>query len=237
MDRSVFKQWNSCSNHGIHLLFAYALYINILDRPLLFYMHYETLRSCPRISILSRPLLMLMSMSTSRFFMAWCHCLWCTEITMVTWFWNFLCPCGLGPWRHRAFGLSIHVYMRTSVCRPVLRFLSKAESQELLMVASWYFIWGCISMRPAGIYKSHDLMTYISWSTDFGQIIKVKIFVHGKMLSSTNASTVASCYLVWGCTYMRLARIYNSHDLMTYISQSANFRLWPIFYGEDFCHR
>ena len=23
-------------------------------------------------------------------------------------------------------------------------------------------------MRPTGIYKSHDLMTYISWSTDFG---------------------------------------------------------------------
>ena len=24
-------------------------------------------------------------------------------------------------------------------------------------------------MRPAGIYKSHDLMTYISQSTEFGQ--------------------------------------------------------------------
>ena len=23
-------------------------------------------------------------------------------------------------------------------------------------------------MRPAGICKSHDLLTYISWSTDFG---------------------------------------------------------------------
>ena len=61
---------------------------------------------------------------------------------------------------------------------------------SILMVASWYFIWGCISTRPAGIYKSHDLMTYISRSTDFGlgQIIKVKIFVQGKMLSSTNDS-------------------------------------------------
>ena len=36
-------------------------------------------------------------------------------------------------------------------------------------------------MRQAGIYKSHDLMTYISRSSDFGQIIKVKI------LSSANA--------------------------------------------------
>ena len=49
-----------------------------------------------------------------------------------------------------------------------LRFLAKVESQDLLMVANWYFIWGCISMRPAEIYKSHDLLTYISRSTDFG---------------------------------------------------------------------
>ena len=70
---------------------------------------------------------------------------------------------------HSGFGLSIRAYMCMSV-RPKtwLRFLSKVESQDLLMVASWYFIWGCISMRPTGIYKSHDLMTYISRSTDFG---------------------------------------------------------------------
>ena len=45
-------------------------------------------------------------------------------------------------------------------------------------------------MRPAGIYKSHDLMTYISRSmtSDFGQIIKVKFFVQGRILSSTNGS-------------------------------------------------
>ena len=43
-------------------------------------------------------------------------------------------------------------------------------------------------MRSAGVYKSHDLMTYISWSTGFGQIIKVKIFVRGRILSSTNGS-------------------------------------------------
>ena len=36
-------------------------------------------------------------------------------------------------------------------------------------------------MRPAGIHKSHDLMTYISRSTDFGQITKVKIFVQGRI--------------------------------------------------------
>ena len=30
---------------------------------------------------------------------------------------------------------------------------------------------------------------------------------------------------------MRPAGIYKTHDLMTYISQSANFRLWPIFHA------
>ena len=56
-----------------------------------------------------------------------------------------------------------------------LRFLSKVVSQDLLMVASWYFIWGSISMRPAGIYKSHDLLIYISWSADF----RIWLIFHG----------------------------------------------------------
>ena len=37
------------------------------------------------------------------------------------------------------------------------RFLSQVESQDLLMVASCCFTWGCISIRPAGIYKPLDL--------------------------------------------------------------------------------
>ena len=45
-------------------------------------------------------------------------------------------------------------------------------------------------MRPAGIYESHDLMTYISQSTDFdfGQFIKVKIFVQGRISRPINGS-------------------------------------------------
>ena len=51
-------------------------------------------------------------------------------------------------------------------------------------------------MRPEVIYKSHNLMTYISQSaniygpltSDFGQIIKVKIFVQGRILNFTNVS-------------------------------------------------
>ena len=45
-------------------------------------------------------------------------------------------------------------------------------------------------MRPAKVYKSHDLMTYISGplTSDFGHIIKVKIFAQGRILSSTDGS-------------------------------------------------
>ena len=67
-------------------------------------------------------------------------------------------------------------------------------------------------------------------TSDFGQIIKVNIFVQGTILSSANGSKLIF--------HMRMYRsetsgnIYKSHDdLMTYISWSANFRLWPIFYG------
>ena len=44
-------------------------------------------------------------------------------------------------------------------------------------------------MRPAGIYKSHGLMSFISWSTDFGlgQIIKVNIFVHARISRPINS--------------------------------------------------
>ena len=61
-------------------------------------------------------------------------------------------------------------WLRTWARLSVLRFLSKVESQDLLMVAGWYFIWGCISMRPAGIYKSHDLLTFFSQSADFSRL-------------------------------------------------------------------
>ena len=43
-------------------------------------------------------------------------------------------------------------------------------------------------MRLAGIYKSYDLMAYISRSTDFK--LKVKIFVQGRILSSTDGSNL-----------------------------------------------
>ena len=43
-------------------------------------------------------------------------------------------------------------------------------------------------MRPTGIYKNHDLMTYGPLHLDFGQIIKVKIFVKGGISRPINGS-------------------------------------------------
>ena len=46
-------------------------------------------------------------------------------------------------------------------------------------------------MRPAGIYKSHDLLTYILQSADFRHwliLFMVKNFVIGRFLSSTDGS-------------------------------------------------
>ena len=45
-------------------------------------------------------------------------------------------------------------------------------------------------MRPAGIYKSHDLLTYISRSADFrlSRFSMVIIFVIGRFLCCTDGS-------------------------------------------------
>ena len=43
------------------------------------------------------------------------------------------------PWHHDPY-FTVHLLLTR------LRFLSKVESQDLLMVASWYFLWGCISL-------------------------------------------------------------------------------------------
>ena len=78
-------------------------------------------------------------------------------------------------------------------------------------------------MRPAGIYKSHELMIYISRSADFGHIIKVKIFVLCRIPRPINGSK-----LIY---HIRIYLYETSHDLLTYISRSAEFRLWPIYHG------
>ena len=60
-------------------------------------------------------------------------------------------------------------------------------------------------MRPAGIYESHDLMTYISGplTSDFGQIIKVKIFVQGRFSRPINGSKLILHMRVYLCEVSR----------------------------------
>ena len=126
---------------------------------------------------------------------------------------DFYASMALAPWGHRAFGLSVHAYVRLLTR---LRFLSKVESQDLLMVASRYFIWACISLRPAGIYKSHDIMTYISGcplTSDFGQIIKVRIFVQDRILTSTNGSKLIFHIRMYLCETIRYIQEPWPHDL------------------------
>ena len=43
-------------------------------------------------------------------------------------------------------------------------------------------------MRPAGIYKSHDLMTRGLLTSDFGQFSMLKIFIIGRFFSSADGS-------------------------------------------------
>ena len=79
-------------------------------------------------------------------------------------------------------------------------------------------------MGPAGIYiKSNDIIV-----NDFGQFINVNFFLTGRFLRSTDSYHVTST---------RSAGIYKQHDIMTYISRSADFRHWPIYLGQEFCHR
>ena len=66
------------------------------------------------------------------------------------------------PWPHDLY-FTVH-WLQTLARLSGLRFLSTVV---LLMVASWYFILECTSTRPAGIYKTHGLMTYISRSAYF----------------------------------------------------------------------
>ena len=60
-------------------------------------------------------------------------------------------------------------------------------------------------MRPAGTYKSHDLMTYISGplTSDFGQIIKVEIFVQGRFSRPFNGSKLILHMRVYLCEVSR----------------------------------
>ena len=54
-------------------------------------------------------------------------------------------------------------------------------------------------MRPAGIYKSHDLLTYFSWSADFSRFCMVTIFVIGRFFNSTDGNKLILYYKLYLC--------------------------------------
>ena len=102
------------------------------------------------------------------------------------------------------------------------------ESQDLLMVANWHFIWGCISMRPAGIYKSHDLLAYISWSTDIGLWTDYQVKdCCPKWLSYIYKSWPPDLYFMvhWLRTLARLSRL-------RFLSTVESQHLLKLFYNE-----
>ena len=71
--------------------------------------------------------------------------------------------------------------------------------------------------------KFYGLLT-----SDFRQIIKAKVFVQGRILSSINSSKLIfhKRMYVYETTGM-----YKSHDLMTYILRSADFGRRPDYQG------
>ena len=86
------------------------------------------------------------------------------------------------PWPHDLYFMVHWLWTLARLSR--LGFLSKVESQDLLTVASWYFVWICISMRPAGIYEPWppDLYFTVCWFSI------VNIIVIDRGLSSTDGS-------------------------------------------------
>ena len=98
------------------------------------------------------------------------------------------------PWPHDLYFMVYWIQTLARLSR--LRFLSKEESQDLLMVASWYFMWGCISMSPAGIYKSHELLTYIYRLLTL-DLARLRLRFLSKV-ESRDLLMVGSWYFIWG---------------------------------------
>ena len=82
------------------------------------------------------------------------------------------------------------------------------------MIASWYFIWGCISVRPAGIYKSHDLYFTDHWLRTLARWSRLRFL---SKLESQDLLMVASWYFIWLSLW----------DMQEYTRALAS---WPIFH-------
>ena len=140
----------------------------------------------------------------------------------------FLCPHGLD---HRAFRLScIWLYIRPSVDQVNIfvqgRISRPINGSKLIFHMRMYLLWNQQDYTRAmtSWHIFHDPLT-----SDFGQIIKVKIFVQGRSSSSTSGSKLI--FHNMRMYFYETSRNLQEPCLMTCISQSAEFRLWSIFHG------
>ena len=115
-------------------------------------------------------------------------------------------------------------WLRTLARLSRLRCLAKVESQDIFMVASWYY-------EDVSLWDQQEYTRALtSWpifhgplTSYFCQIVKIKMFGQGRISRHIYGSRL----ILWGCISMSPAGIYKSLDLLTYISRSTNFRLWP----------
>ena len=132
---------------------------------------------------------------------------------------------------HRAFGLSVRVYIRTSVDQVKIyvqgRILKPIYGSKLIFHKSMYLY---ETNRNIQEPWPHDLYFMVHWLRTSARLSRLR-FCPRWILSSTNGSKLIFHIRIYLCETSR-----NIQDLMTYISLSANFRLWPIFHGHDFCY-
>ena len=97
------------------------------------------------------------------------------------------------PWPHDLYFV-VH-WLRTLARLSRLRFLSKLESQGLLMVASWYFIWWCIFETSRNIQEPwpHDLYFTIYWLRTLARLSKLRCL---PKVESQDLLMVASWYFI-----------------------------------------
>ena len=142
----------------------------------------------------------------------------------------FLCPRGPRPARGIKWSGCGYVLTSNFLLCP-LRFLTKVESQVLLMVASYILyedgsLWDCRNIQESW---HHDIYFWVHRLRTLDRISRLRFLSK----ESQVLIMVASWYFIWvplWDQYMNTG-IYKSHYIMTYISRSADFELWPNYQG------
>ena len=131
----------------------------------------------------------------------------------------FCAPVASARQGHRAFRLSVRAYIRPFV-NYVKMFVKGRISRPINGSKLIFHMRMYLYQTSRNIQEPwpHDLYFTVHWLWTLARLSRLRFL------------SMASWYFIWRCTSIRPAGIYKSHDLMTYISRSANFRLWPIFH-------